>query len=134
MSAGKGNTLVRHHLRKGKSNVYLHYESGSGDTICAEKFEAAVEGTAVVIRFHLKPVDDNQSIDERRLHSETLTEVHISDDYIVDNLARFLRQPYVTAQEMRLQILSQDKPLDYMVSFGAAEVGHLPLLVQRIAS
>jgi len=125
---------VRHDLRKGKSSVYLHYESGSGDTIGAEQFEAAVEGAAVVIRFHLAPVDDNQSIDERRLHSETLTEIHISDDYIIDNLAQFLKHPYVTAQEMRLQILSQGKPLDYMVSFGAAGLGHLPFLVQRVAS
>jgi hypothetical protein len=125
---------MRHDLQKGKSSVYLQYGTSGGDSIGAEQFEAAVEGKAVVIRFHLKPVDDNQRIDERRLHSETLTEVHISDDYIIDNLAQFLKQPYVAAQEMRLQILSQGKPLDYVVSFGAAGLGHLPLMVQRIAS
>lgn len=125
---------MRHDLRKGKSSVYLQYESGSGDTIGAEQFEAAVEGAVVVVQFHLVPADENQSIDERRLHSEALTEIHLSDDHIIDNLAQFLRQPYVTAREMRLQILSQGKRLDYVVWFGAAGLGHLPLLVQRIAS
>lgn len=125
---------MRHDLRKGKSSVYFHYESGGGDTIGAEQFEVAVEGSVVVIRFLLAPVDDNQSIDERRLYSETPTEIHISDNYIIDNLAKFLKLPNVTAQEMRLQILSQGRPLDYMVWFGTVELGRLPLLVQRVDS
>lgn len=111
--------------------MYLHYASGSGDTIGAEQFEAVLEDKVVVIRFQLKPVDENQRIDQLRIHSETLTQVHFSDDHIIDNLAQFLAQPSVSAQGMRLQILSQGASLDYTITFGAAEVGVLPLFVQR---
>ena len=125
---------MRQDLRKGQSSVYLQYESGGGDTIGADQFEATLEGESVVIRFHLRPVDDNQRIDERHIQSETLNQVDISDEYIIEKLAQFLKQPYINAQEMRLQIVSQGKPLDYAVSLGAVGLRHLPLLVQRVTS
>lgn len=125
---------MRHDLRRGSSSVYLQYESSSGDTIGADQFEAALDGNAVVIRFCLKPVDENQRLDERRLNSEALTEVHISDEHIINNLIQFLNHKLVTAQEMRLQILSQGETIDYIVVLGAAGLNFLPLMVQRVAN
>lgn len=124
---------MRKTLRRGASSVYLQYESG-GDTIRADNFEAALEGSAAVIRFHLKPVDENQRIDERRLHSDALTAIHLSDDYIIDNLEQFLSHRLVSAQELRVQILSQGRALDYTVAIGVAGTNFLPLLVQRLPS
>ena len=124
---------MRRDLWKGQSSVYLQYESCGGDTIGADQFEAALVGTTLVISLRLKPVDENQRIDERRLHSENLTEIHICNEHIINNLGQFLEQPRVAAQSMRARILSQGKTLDYAISFGAAGLGQLPLLVQRIA-
>ncbi|MBT2750040.1 MULTISPECIES: hypothetical protein [unclassified Lysobacter] len=134
VSAGKSGTLVRQDLRKGRSSVYFNYESGGGYTIGADRFEVVLEEKAIVIRFYLKPVDDNELIDERRLHSEMLTEVHVSDGQIISNLARFTRQRYVDAHAVRLQIVSQGTPLNYIVAFGATEAELLPMMVQRISS
>ena len=125
---------MRFDLRKGQSGVYLVYVGGSGDSLGAKGFELCVEGDVAVIRFQLSPVDENQRIDECRLHSESLSEIHIADDYIIENLRQFLGQPYVTAKELRVQIVSQAKLLDYTVSFGAAGLDKLPLLVTRVAS
>lgn len=126
-------TALRQSLRKGLSRIYLHYDSGDGDIILADQFEALLDNHAVVIRFHIKPADDNQCIDERKLHSETLTEVHFRENHLIGNLLQFLRQPYVNAQESRLLIISKGISLNYIVKFGDAEDGDLPLFVQRIA-
>ncbi|MCC5086431.1 hypothetical protein [Xanthomonas campestris] len=121
-------------LRKGQSSVYLQYESGSGDTIGPEQFEVALERGSVAIMFHLELFDGNQRIDERCLRSETLTQVHLRENNIIENLAQFLKQPYVKAQEMLLQVVSRGKSLDYTVSVGAAGLKSPPLLVQRFGS
>ena len=125
---------MRCELRKGQASVYLQYVDGSGDAICAEAFEACLESEALVIRFRLRPVDDNQRIDERRLHTDELSQVQISDDYIIDKLQQLLRQPYVVASELRVEIVSLGRSLRYVVSSGATGLGMLPLVVSRVAS
>lgn len=125
---------VRHHLRKGQSSVYLCYGSSVGDTIGAKRFQVAAKGSTAVIQFQLAPVDGNQGSDASRLHSEELTEVHLSDDQVIENLDRFLRHSYVNVDEVRLRIMWESSSFGYLVSFGEARAGHLPLLVRHDAA
>lgn len=121
-------------LKKGQSSVYFVYLESAGTRLGAKEFEAILEDGIVVIRFQVSPVDENQRIDERRLSSETLSQIHIDDDYIIENLQRFLRQPYVDAKELRVQIISEGSFLNFSASIGAVGVGMLPLLVTRVAT
>lgn len=76
-------------LRKGQSSVYLQY-ANVGETIGSKQFEAERRDSVVVLRFTLNPVDGNQRSDEERLHSDTLLEVHLTDDYIIEKLSDYL--------------------------------------------
>lgn len=124
---------MQHVLRKGASSVYLQYKH-VGDSIGADNFMAAVRGNAIVLSFNLRPVDSNQSSDEERLHSEQLLEIHLSDEYVLDNFQSFLRSPNVTAEALVAEITSRGKVLQFPIAIGPAGLGFLPLVVQRQAS
>jgi|SRR6185437_13329316 len=117
-------------LRKGSSAVYLQYDN-VGESIGADNFVATVRNDAVVLSFNLRPVDTNQKSDEEHLHSEELREIHLSDDYVIQNFSSFLSSPNVAAQKFAVEITSCGKVLHFPIAIGSAGVGFLPLIVQR---
>ena len=119
-------------LRKGQSSAYFQYGE-YGESIGADNFEVELEGTTAVIRFNLRPVDSNQRADEEKLHADQLTEVHLSDSYVLDRLAAFLSADHIKAESLALEILSQGRRLRFPVAFGPAGIGFLPLVLQREA-
>jgi hypothetical protein len=124
---------MQHVLRKGTSRVYLQYDH-VGDSIGADNFVATLRNDEIVISFNLHPVDSNQKSDEERLHSEELREIHLSDDYVIENLSEFLSSPKVTALQLAVEITSCGKVLHFPIAIGPAGLGFLPLVVQRQAS
>jgi hypothetical protein len=120
-------------LRKGQSSVYLQYGS-IGETIGAKEFEAELRGNVAVLRFTLNPVDGNQRSDARRLFEEALREVHLSDNYVVDRLTKFLEFREDSVHSMELEIFYQGKTLRYSMGFGESSAHFIPLLVEAIAS
>lgn len=106
-------------LRKGQSSAYFQY-GGYGETIGADNFEIELQGTTAVIRLNVRPVDSNQRADEEKLHTEELTEVHLSDDYVLDRLATFLSSDHIKAESIALEILSRGKTLRFSVAVGPA--------------
>ncbi|MBD8898379.1 hypothetical protein [Rhodanobacter sp. DHG33] len=120
-------------LRKGASSVYLQYDD-VGDSIGADNFVVTVRNHAVILSFNLRPVDSNQKSDEERLHSEELREIHLSDNYVIENLSSFLSSPNMAVQELVVEIASCGKVLHFPIAIGPAGLGVLPLVVQRQAS
>lgn len=121
---------MRQDLRKGQSSIYCQYESGSGDTIGVKCAEVELIENVAVIRFELKPVDENERIDARKLDEDKLSSINIDDDYIIENLERFLNQPYVTANELGLEIIYKSKKYSYKTLIGTTGLGFLPLMVE----
>lgn len=119
-------------LRKGQSSVYLQYAS-IGETIQAKQFEAERRGDVVVLRFTLNPVDGNQRSDEERLHSDTLLQVHLADDYIIEKLSDFLDHWGQSASALELEIISKGRKLRFSLELGSAGMNMLPLIVKPIA-
>ncbi len=78
-------------LRKGQSSVYLQYGSYGGETIGAKGFQAEQRNDLIIFRFTLSPVDGNQKSDAQNLFSRPLQQVHVSDDHIITNLAKFVQ-------------------------------------------
>ncbi len=115
-------------LRKGSSSVYLQYPD-DGDSIGADTFEAEITKDVVILRFRLRPVDSNQAEDENNLHEFDLLSVMIDDEYIIDNLSKFLK--YHPASSMKLEIVSKGKVLIFNVKPDAEEIGQLYLMVER---
>lgn len=110
--------------------MYLKYEH-VGDSIGAANFVATARDSSLVLSFNLQPVDSNQKTDEERLHFEELREIHLSDEYIIENLSTFLSSPNVTALGLVVEITSRDKVLRFPIAIGPAGLGFLPLVVQR---
>jgi hypothetical protein len=119
-------------LRKGQSCVYLQY-ANIGETIGAKQFEAERRGNVVVLRFTLNPVDGNQRSDEERLHSDTLLQVHLADNYIIENLNDFLDHWGQSASALELEIISKGRKLRFSLELGSAGMNMLPLIVKPIA-
>lgn len=124
---------MRVDLRKGQSSIYIQYKTG-GDAIGVKNTEVEVINNIAIIRFELNPVDQNQRIDAQNLDKDEPMEIHISDDYIIENLYQFLNQSYVNAQELRVEIIYKTKIYNYPIAFGAAGLNFLPLLVGENAS
>ena len=120
-------------LMKGHSSVYLQY-THNGDNIGAERYEAEIVNGMAVLRFTLRPIDGNQRDDEQNLHSEELLSIQIDDEYVIDNLSKFLKLHAKETTEMRLEILSLGKTLQFSVTPGVSAIGGLSLLVKRIIS
>lgn len=122
---------MRHVLRKGHSSVYLQYDD-VGDSMGIENLVAAARDGKVVISFDVRPVDSNQRTDEEHLHTDELREIHLSDDYSIENLATFLELPSVRGQEVVVELTTKGLMLRYSVAIGPAGLAFLPLVVQRL--
>ena len=106
-----------HHLRKGHSSVFLQY-AHIGDTIGAKLFQVEHMGNVAVFRFTLSPVDGNQRSDEKRLLSEQLRQVHVSDDYLIVKLAQFVQRNRDSVKTYEMAIVSCGKTFRYEMTFG----------------
>jgi hypothetical protein len=79
-------------------------------------------------------VDSNQRGDEDRLHSDSLGEIHVSDDWVISGLAHFLQARGVSAEAIDVELAPKGKCLRFTTTPGAVGVGLLPLLVTGRAS
>ena len=70
-------------LRKGSSEVYFQQQNTSAE-IRAECFESEINWNKAILRFKLKPVDVNQSQDEKLLHKEPIIFASLTDQFIID--------------------------------------------------
>ncbi|HEY0555649.1 MAG TPA: hypothetical protein VGG20_15440 [Thermoanaerobaculia bacterium] len=116
-------------LRKGYENVDLCYEHGC-DTICAEKYEAEIIDGAAVVRFSLRPIDDNQRDDEDNIHTKDLQSVVINDSYAVKRLLSFIGPRRHEFSRWRLEVTSRENLFKYAVISRKAPPGGLELTVQ----
>ncbi len=102
-------------LRKGFALIDLQYEH-SVDTMGTKDTAAAIVDGAAVLKFTLKPVDENQRIDEDYLHSHALLAVQLTDEYVIQGFGEFCnRHSDEITNGMRLEILSKGKPFKFHV-------------------
>ena len=124
--------MVNRSLRKTKSSVYLQY-GASGDRINADNFVAESNDTFTVFAFRLRPVDENQQIDARKLVSEALTVVQLDDRLICEELLKFLRQPYVNATKLKMRIEALGKEHVFPISIESTDGEMLSLVVSAVS-
>jgi len=119
-------------LRKGHSHaVYLLYDR-YGHNIGAASFKAHIEELTLVISFRLSPVDRNQRTDEYHLHTETLKEIRIIDDFIDRKLTNYLHVNLGKINTCRAEITSRHRTFQFDVHLGKGErVGFLPMVIER---
>lgn len=101
-------------LRKGYYGTYLQY-ANVGDSMGAERYEAEIVDGAVVLRFTLKPVDENQRLDEENLHTEPLVSVQIMDAMTIKKLNQFCAARAKEISARKLEIISRGKTLQFDV-------------------
>jgi hypothetical protein len=101
-------------LQKGhsSSSTYLQF-SNVGGSIGAERYEAEIVDGAVVLRFTLKPVDENQRLDEDELHTQPLVSVQIMDALVIRNLKQFCAARAKGIQGRKLEIISRGKAMQF---------------------
>jgi hypothetical protein len=101
-------------LRKGSRPVYFQLESTSAK-IRAKCFESEINGSTAILRLTLKPVDTNQSQDEKLLHKEAIIFASLADETIIEGfLAHKKISPNIIV-EYKLEILSREKKLTFDV-------------------
>ncbi|WP_253448011.1 hypothetical protein [Halomonas sp. Y3] len=120
-------------LRKGKSSVYFQHEN-TGHSIGAEKFESAVDDGAAVLRFILKPVDENQRQDESYLHEEDLVSITIDDERIVDGFVSHVKASGSKISNCKIEVLSRNKMLVFEVQPQFVDHGAVKYLEFQVAS
>lgn len=120
-------------LRKGKSSVYFQHEN-TGHSIGAEKFESAVVDGTTVLRFVLKPVDENQRQDESYLHEEDLVSITIDDERVIEGFIFQVKANGSTLSNWQLEILSRSKVLTFEVRPQLEDQGTVKYLELRVSS
>ncbi|MES2885698.1 MAG: hypothetical protein V4709_12890 [Pseudomonadota bacterium] len=108
--------------------MYLQYASG-GDTIGADQFQVELINGVAVIRCQLRPVDENQKIDARRLLDEKLTGLQLHDDFIIEGLAKFLDQKSALLCGLQLEITANKLIYKNTVTLESLEPAFLSLIV-----
>jgi hypothetical protein len=102
-------------LRKGFALVDLQYED-MADTMGTKDTAAAIVDGAAVLKFTLKPVSENQHMDEDYLHSHALLAVQLTDEYVTQAFGKFCnRHSDEITNGMRLEILSKGKRFKFHV-------------------
>jgi hypothetical protein len=101
-------------LRKGSRAVYFQQENTSAK-IRAKCFESEINGSTAILRFTLKPVDVNQSLDEKLLHKETTIFASLTDETIIDGFLAHKKINLNKIVEYKLEILSREKKLTFDV-------------------
>ena len=102
-------------LRKGSSAVYFQQENTWAE-ISAECFESEINGSTAIFRFTLKPVDINQSQDEKLLHKEATIFASLTDEIIIDGFLAHKKISPNKIVEYKLEILSREKKLTFGVT------------------
>ena len=120
-------------LRKGKSSVYFQHEN-TGHSIGAEKFESAVVDGAAVLRFALKPVDENQRQDESYLHEEDLVSITIDDGRVIEGFVSHAKASGSSFSNCELEVLSRNKVLTFEVRPQLVEHGAVKHLEFQVTS
>lgn len=102
-------------LRKGRSSIYLQHEL-TGHSVGAELFESQVGDGIATLKLALRPVDDNQRIDQRMLHEEPLVSATIDDGTVIKKFESHLATYDEEVQSWRLIVLSNGKELSFLVT------------------
>jgi hypothetical protein len=109
------NDMTDLSLRKGFALVDLQYEH-TVDTMGTKDTAAAIVDGAAVLKFTLKPVSENQRIDEDYLHSHALLAVQLTDEYVTRRFGEFCnRHSGEITSGIRLKILSKGKKFKFHV-------------------
>lgn len=117
-------------LRKGHQSIYLQYQH-DGHSIGAVGAEVEIVNGLCVVRFTLKPVDENQRIDEEQLHSTPLLSARIDDQRVIDGLDRYCAaHAGAITGGMALEVESQGKTLSFRVT-PVRETSGLRLQIRR---
>ena len=121
-------------LQKGhSSSTYLQF-SNVGGSIGAEQYEAEIVDGAVVLRFTLKPVDENQRLDEEELHTQPLVSVQIMNALVIRKLEQFCAARAKGIPGRKLEIISRGKPMQFdIVRAIRHSDSFLELEVQKLA-
>lgn len=101
-------------LRKGQSSLYIQHVH-TGHTLGAEKFECEVNGRKAILRLSIKPIDQNQRMDERYLHEEDLVSVSVDDSTVIVGLEQYTSARRAEFDTWELQLFSQGKTLCFEV-------------------
>lgn len=96
-------------LRKGAFAVDLGYENNC-DRISAVDARAGIHGDAILLKLTLKPIDENQRIDEEYFHSHNLAYIQITEKQVLKQLRSFART-HPEPKRIRLEIASQGRSL-----------------------
>ncbi len=99
-------------LRKGSRTVYFQQKDSSAK-IRAKCFESEISGSTAILRFTLKPVDANQSQDEKLLHKESIIFASLIDEIIIEGFLDHKKMSPNKIVEYKLEILSQEKKLTF---------------------
>ena len=122
---------MKRNLRKGSSSVHFEYSDG-GESIRADTFEAETVADILTLSFRLRPVDDNERMDEENLHTKNLLSISIDDKYIIDGLTSYLK--HYPASSMQLCVISKGKNLSFSVVLEERAIDHFSLIVQLDSS
>jgi hypothetical protein len=106
-----------HSLRKGPESIELGYEH-SCDTMGVVDARIAVSSTGhLVLKFDLKPVSENQRIDEHYLHSHRLKYVQLTDGRVIAGMAQYFKDHRDEVRAgIRLELTSLRKILGFDVT------------------
>ena len=116
-------------LRKGRTSVYFQH-ANTGHSIGAEKYECEVKDGEAIVRFSLRPIDGNQTEDEKYSRIHPLEYVEIDDGYFVEGLQSYLKHPTHEFTTWRLQVLSGGQMLSFAVTPKVSPRGTLQLVVE----
>ncbi|CAM4389796.1 MULTISPECIES: hypothetical protein [Pseudoalteromonas] len=98
-------------LRKGSRPVYFQQENTSVK-IRAKCFESEINGSTAILRLTLKPVNANQSQDEKLLHKEAIIFASLADETIIEGFLAHKKISPNKILEYKLEILSREKKLN----------------------
>lgn len=114
-------------LRKGQSSVYVQHVH-TGHTLGAEKFECEISNDKAILRLSIRPVDQNQRIDEKYLHEEKLVSMSVDDSTVINAFDQCVKSPRADFNNWELQLLSQGKVLCFTVTPDLKQHGGLQIL------
>lgn len=101
-------------LRKGRISVYLQHDL-VGNTVGAENFEAEVVGGKAVLRLSLRPVSENQRLDEGYFHENPLKSVDVDDSAVIRGLDSHVSVRRNEFCAWELQVLSRGRCFTFPV-------------------
>src|SRR6185437_651930 len=92
-------------IRKGSFPVHLGYEN-TCDTSSSVNARVGITDKAGVFRFELKPISENQRIDEEYFQSHRLTYIQVNEKQVLKGLRQFAKN-HPHQEELHLEITTQ---------------------------